>query len=121
MGRLVEFELPDGEAIVVEVAEPMNVPTVRGLDGNVVAERAQMSFEAAVSRIRPAVQEVIGQLHALKDEPDEVEIEFGLDLHAEAGAFVAQASADANFSITLTWHRGAHGHGDQATEGLSHG
>ena len=39
-----------------------------------------------------------------------MEIEFGLDLHAEAGAFVAQASADANFSVRLTWHKG----GEQA-------
>ena len=121
MGRLVEFELPDGDAVLVEVAEPTNtMPTVRGLDGNAVAERAQVSFEAAVSRIKPAVQEVIGQLHALKDEPDEVEIEFGLDLHAEAGAFVAQASADANFSITLTWHHHQDSHGHTG-EGQSHG
>ena len=56
-------------------------------------------------RIKPAVQGMIGQLHELSDEPDEVQIEFGLDLHAEAGAFVAQASADANFSVILTWHR----------------
>ena len=101
MGDWWSSNCPTGARSLVEVAGPMNVPTVRGLDGSVVAERAQMSFEAAVSRIKPAVQEVIGQLRALKDEPDEVEIEFGLDLHAEAGAFVAQASADANFSVTL--------------------
>ena len=109
MSRLVEFELPDGDVVLVEVADQMNVPSVRGFDGTAVAERAQMSFAAAVSRIKPAVQQMIGQLHGLKDEPDEVEIQFGLDLHAEAGAFVAQASADANFSVRLTWHHdGAH-------------
>jgi hypothetical protein len=104
MGRLVEFGLPDGDTVLVEVAGPQ-VPTVRGMDGSAVAERAQMTFEAAVGRIKPAVQGMIGQLHELSDEPDEVQIEFGLDLHAEAGAFVAQASADANFSVILTWHR----------------
>ena len=102
MGRLVEFGLPDGDSVLVEVAGPQ-VPTVRGMDGGAVVERAQMTFEAAVGRIAPAVQGMIGQLHALSEEPDEVQIEFGLDLHAEAGAFVAQASADANFSVLLTW------------------
>jgi len=105
MGRLVEFGLPDGDTVLVEVAGAQ-VPTVRGMDGGAVAERAQMSFQAAVGRIKPAVQGMIGQLHALSEEPDEVQIVFGLDLHAEARAFVAQASADANFSVVLTWrHR----------------
>ena len=107
MVRLVEFDIPDGDSILVEVDEPIQLPTVRGMDGGAVAERAQMTFEAAVARIKPAVQGMIGQLHGLADHPDEVEIQFGLDLHAEAGAFVAQASADANFSVRLTWrHRG---------------
>jgi Trypsin-co-occurring domain 1 len=111
MGRLVEFGLPDGDTVLVEVAGPQ-VPTVRGMDGGAVAERAQMTFEAAVSRIKPAVQGMIGQLRELSEEPDEVQIEFGLDLHAEAGAFVAQASADANFSVVLTWR-----HESDMTEG----
>jgi hypothetical protein len=102
MGRLVEFGLPDGDTVLVEVAGPQ-VPTVRGMDGGAITERAQMTFEAAVGRIKPAVQGMIGQLHGLSEEPDEVRIEFGLDLHAEAGAFVAQASADANFAVVLTW------------------
>ena len=79
MGRLVEFGLPDGDRVLVEVAGPQ------------------------VGRIKPAVRGMIRQLHALSEEPDEVRIEFGLDPHAEAGAFVAQASADANFSVALTW------------------
>src|SRR4051812_43529242 len=103
MARLVEFELPDGDMVLVEVAEPMQVPIVRGMDSGTVAERAQMTFETAVGRIKPAVQGMIGQLHALSEQPDEVTLAFGIDLHADAGAFVAHASADANFSVILTW------------------
>jgi hypothetical protein len=33
--------------------------------------------------------------------PDEVQVEFGLDLHAEVGAFIAAA----NFKTTITWRR----------------
>ncbi len=105
MGHLVEFGLPDGGTVLVEVDGPAQGPVVRGIDGGRVAERAQMSFEAAVGRIRPAVQGMIRELRALSNQPDEVQIEFGLNLHAEAGAFVAQACADANFSVTLTWRR----------------
>jgi hypothetical protein len=34
-----------------------------------------------------------------------VQVEFGLDLHAQAGAFIAAASATANFKIAMTWRR----------------
>jgi hypothetical protein len=112
MGRLTEFDLSDGGSVLVEVADagasrrvPYG-PTVRGLEGQAVAEHARVSFEAAVSRVQPAVQAMIRQLKDLSEQPDEVQLQFGLDLHAEAGAFVAQASADANFSVTLTWRRG---------------
>jgi hypothetical protein len=37
--------------------------------------------------------------------PDEVHIEFGLDLSAKVGAFIASASATANFKIAMTWRR----------------
>jgi hypothetical protein len=32
---------------------------------------------------------------------DEVQVEFGLDLHAEVGAFIAAA----NFKTAITWRR----------------
>ena len=66
MGHLVEFGLPDGDKVLVEVSGPAPGPVVRGMDGGVVAERAQISFEAAVSRIKPAVQGMIGQLRELE-------------------------------------------------------
>ena len=34
-----------------------------------------------------------------------MQVEFGLDLHAEAGAFIAAASATANFKIAMTWRQ----------------
>jgi hypothetical protein len=65
--------------------------------------QAQQSFEEAVSRIQPAVQGVIDQMLSLAQQPDEVCVEFGLDLHAEAGAFIAAAGSTANFTVKLTW------------------
>jgi hypothetical protein len=32
-------------------------------------------------------------------------VEFGLELNAEAGAFIASASTSANFRVSLTWRR----------------
>lgn len=100
----MEFESTLGGTVLVEVeGQPGGVVTRGGGSGAGMLIRAQQSFEEAVSRIRPAVQGVMEQMLSLDHAPDEVSVEFGIDLHAEAGAFVAAAGSKANFTITLTW------------------
>ncbi len=52
---------------------------------------------------------LVGKLRAIGDAagtpPDEVQVEFGLILRAEAGAVLAAASAGANYKVTMTWKR----------------
>ena len=123
MGRLVEFDLEDGGSVLIEVEEhegPVRpdmapvpgapppgstpgAPATRGLPSRVIPEQSRRTFEEGVDRVMPAVANVIVRLRALADQPDEVRVDFGLDLHAEAGAFVASASASANFSVSMTW------------------
>jgi len=67
--------------------------------------RAGQTFEAALDKIRPAAQAIIQKLRALHDPPDEIEVEFGLKLNAQAGAFIAAAGTEANYRVTLTWKR----------------
>jgi hypothetical protein len=73
----------------------------------ILSERALETFEQALARVRPAVDGVIAQLRSLAQAPDEGRVEFGLELHALAGAFIASASTSANFMVGLTWRRGA--------------
>ena len=68
-------------------------------------EKAQETFEAALDKIRPAAQTIIQKLRALHDPPDQIQVEFGLKLNAQAGAFIAAASTEANYKVTLTWKR----------------
>lgn len=108
MGQLVEFPLASGGSVLVQVSEYAAGPVTRGLKGADVTERAQQTFEEAVGRVKPAVEGVITQLRSLAETPDEVHVEFGLDLHAEAGAFIAAVSTTANFTVALSWQRSAH-------------
>ncbi len=108
MRRLVEFPLEQGGSVLVESVEVASGGDVtRGLRpaAERVTEVANRSFEKAVASIQPAAQSLLGRLRTLGDPPDEVQVEFGLDLHAEAGAFIAAASTGANFKVILTWHR----------------
>ncbi len=107
MGRLVEFSMNDGGTILVEVHDATLTagPVTRDLRGGQVTERARRTFEEAVERVEPAAQAIITRLRGMTHSPDEVQVEFGLDLHAEAGAFIAAAGATANFKIAMTWRR----------------
>ena len=121
MTRLVEFQLQDGGSVLVQVDEAAAGPVTRGLgDSRTVTEQARLTFEDAISRVQPAAQSLISrlrarvqpaaqalvsQLRSLVDAPEEIGVEFGLELSAEAGAFIASASSTANFKVTLTWRR----------------
>jgi hypothetical protein len=109
MKRLVEFPSDNGN-ILVEV-EDVGLPgeTRRGLSTSTVIDRAQTSFEDALERARPMASSLVEKLRALGDSagnpPDEVQVEFGIVLSAEAGAVLAAASASANYKVTMTWKR----------------
>ncbi|MFF1383750.1 CU044_2847 family protein [Arthrobacter sp. NPDC058288] len=101
----MEFPTDGGGTVLLEVSDSTGGLVTRGGGQGGVFARAQQTFERALSNIRPAVQGVIDELTALPDKPDEVSVKFGLDLHAEAGAFIAAASTSSNFTVTLTWRR----------------
>ena len=108
MPRLVEFRLEEGGTLLVQVPDAdTDGQVTRGLrPGQVathVADQAQRTFEEALDRVQPAAQSLIQRLRRVSDTPEEVHIEFGLNLHAEAGAFIAAASTEANFRVSLTW------------------
>jgi hypothetical protein len=108
MRHLVEFPLQDGGTILVQVDEP--VPEggiVKAASAGEVLEKAEQSFEDALDRIKPAAATIISRLRGLSDPPDEIEVEFGLTLNAKAGAFIAAAGAEANYTVKLTWKREA--------------
>ena len=104
--QLVEFPLESGGSVLVEVDDAASGgPVTRGLRDQRVTETARQSFEQAISHVQPAANALLGRLRAMADAPDEVVVEFGLQLSAEAGAFIASASSSATFTVSLTWRR----------------
>jgi hypothetical protein len=106
MKRLIEFDLQDGGVIVVEVDEPEPEGgfELTARPGGIVTRTGQ-TFEDMLERIKPAASAIIGKLRGLSDPPDEMTVEFGLKMSAEAGAVIAVAGAEANYKVTLSWKR----------------
>lgn len=106
---LAEFQLEDGGSVLVQVTDG------HVADGGVtrgwgdrdmrVVEQAQQSFERAVARVQPAVQGLLNELRSLAETPEQIQVEFALQLSAEVGAFIAGASTSGNFKVTMTWNR----------------
>ena len=67
-----------------------------------IVYKARVSFEAAIETVRP-VAEIL--MRKLKDmaSPQEIEVEFGIKVNAEAGAIISSVSAEANFRVSLKW------------------
>jgi NTP-dependent ternary system trypsin peptidase co-occuring protein len=107
--RLVEFTLADGGTVLVQVdddpASQGDVTRGWGDRQQAVVQQAQQTFEQAVSRVQPAIQGLLHQLRSLAETPEEIQVEFGLQLSAEVGAFVAGASTTGNFKVSMTWER----------------
>ena len=109
--RLVEFPLEDGGTVLVQAEDGT---AAGGDDGGEVTRgwgnrdervvlQAQQSFEQAVGRVQPAVQALVRRLRSVAESPEEIKVDFGLELSAEVGAFVAGASSTGNFAVSMTW------------------
>ena len=106
--RLVEFPLDQGGSVLVEVDEPPAGPVMRGIskDRSTLVEKADKTFEDATAAVTPAARSLIARLRSVDDPPDEVAIEFGVQLSAQTGAFIHPCS-EANFTVSMTRRRSA--------------
>jgi hypothetical protein len=105
MKRLVEFPLEeDGTFMLVEVEETDQGGLVQASLSETIA-KARITLEESLEKVKPAAKHIIRQIRKLPDPPDEVQVSFGLKLSAEAGAVLASASTEANYTVTLTWTR----------------
>nr|WP_254552879.1 CU044_2847 family protein [Kitasatospora sp. MMS16-BH015] len=79
-------------------------PVGRGAAGAAAGvARAAESFEQALDGARAAAESALAVFRGGVLAPDEVEIEFGVKLSAEAGALIARTAADAHLTVRLTW------------------
>ncbi|MGK5170776.1 CU044_2847 family protein [Geodermatophilus sp. CPCC 205761] len=106
----MEYPLEAGGSVLIQVEDghdgDAEVTRGWGDRDRRVVEQARESFEQAVARVQPAVQGLVRQLRSLADSPDAISVEFGLELSAEVGAFVAGASTKGNFKVSMTWQPG---------------
>ncbi|MET8225108.1 CU044_2847 family protein [Streptomyces sp. NPDC005301] len=105
--RTVEVPVGDGgdEVVRVQIREVDESLVRVGRAGRAVA-RAERSLGEMLDTVRPVADSFVGRFRDLADAPDEITLEFGVSLSAEADVVIASTATQANFSVTLTWNRG---------------
>jgi hypothetical protein len=104
--NLIELPLETGGTVAVEVRDAASDrPVMRGIDPKQTAGKVVQTFENALAELRPAVEAVVLRFKDLTVAPQLVAIEFGVKFSADAKAYIASASAEANFKVTLSWKR----------------
>lgn len=128
MQRIAIFTTEDGGEVAIQVADdgavpssagsgtveaPPEGPTFRGIPDDRLAsrgaptgrlvERTQRSLDDVLAHSRPAVAALVRQVRGQEDAPDELEVEFGIQVSLEVGAYIAAASSQANFRVTMRW------------------
>jgi hypothetical protein len=109
MKRLVEFPFDQDGRVLVEVDDPPGGSVTCGLGKNrsTLVEDADRTFEDATAAVIPAARSLIARPRAIDAPPNEVGIEFGVQLSAQTEAFIAAVAAEANFKVSMTRRRRA--------------
>jgi Trypsin-co-occurring domain 1 len=100
--QLARFGLEDGGWAIVELNDvdpELRVASV-GRSGRILD--AGSNFEDALRSVARVANAAIAQFR--ESSPNEVEIQFGVRLSAEAGAVIASNSGEGHLHIKLAWH-----------------
>ncbi|MFJ8041325.1 CU044_2847 family protein [Kitasatospora sp. NPDC096147] len=112
MAQYAEFVTAEGAVVRVEQAagavagaDPYGMQPV-GRGAAQAVERAGETFEQALTGVRSAAESALAVFRGGSLAPDEVELEFGVKLTAEAGALIARTAAEAHLTVRLSWAPG---------------
>ena len=129
MQRIAVFTTEDGGEVAIEVdddaparapgsagADAIGAPpgvtirgipdgalTTRGIPNGRLVEHTQQNLDEVLAHTRPAVTALLRQLRGQVDTPDEIDVEFGIQISLDVGACIARASSAANFRVTMRW------------------
>jgi hypothetical protein len=105
VSQLLEFD-SHGAAVFVEVDEVADLQSERVTRGGRSADavvRAGEGLEQMLARLGPLVSGIVTKLREAPDWPDQIEVEFGVRLSADANVIIVRSGGEANFRIALRW------------------
>jgi hypothetical protein len=107
MEQLLRFESGGGTVFVEVADDEPGIERATRVDDVVI--KARESLESALEQVRVVANVTLAKLGNLARQPEQVEVQFGIRLTAEAGAVIARTEAEGHLQVKLTWSRSAAG------------
>ncbi|MGP8303610.1 CU044_2847 family protein [Streptomyces inhibens] len=107
MAPLARIPLGDGGCILVEAPTALEGPVKAGRVSDAIRDLPG-SLQGALEPVTAAARATLNQLR--KAGPDEITVEFGIDLAVEAGAVITKSGANCHLKVTMMWKRNHPGH-----------
>ncbi|MFF3729747.1 CU044_2847 family protein [Streptomyces sp. NPDC002476] len=111
--RIARIEMPDGTPVwarvsgAEELTRPARGPAFTDIGYGDFVDQVQARVESLNAVVTSVARSLAEPLRAVR--PDEVSVEFGIELTAKAGKVVgllADGEAKGGITVTLTWHGG---------------
>ncbi|MEU2283186.1 CU044_2847 family protein [Streptomyces sp. NPDC013178] len=118
MAPLTRIPLEGGGSVLVEQTVSLgDGPVKAGRIGDAVHD-VPVTLQRALEPVAQAAQAALDQLR--KARPDEITVEFGVDLAFEAGAVITRSQAGCHLNVTVSWKSDGSGqqHADERTAAL---
>ncbi|MFF7130473.1 CU044_2847 family protein [Streptomyces sp. NPDC008240] len=96
-----------GGCILVEQQAEWDGPVKAGRISDVVRE-LPVTLEGALEPVTQAVRATLDQLR--KARPDQINVEFGVDLAFETRAVITKSQASCHLKVTVSWKSDGSGH-----------
>ncbi|MFF3334737.1 CU044_2847 family protein [Streptomyces sp. NPDC002888] len=107
MTPLTRIPLDGGGCVLIEQPGVWDGPVKAGRAGDAVRELPG-TLQGALEPVTDAARATLDQLR--KARPDEITIEFGVDLAFEAGAVITKSQASCHLKVTMSWKSDDAGH-----------
>ncbi|MFD5463381.1 CU044_2847 family protein [Kitasatospora sp. NPDC127059] len=102
MPHIARIPLEGGGSVLVEAPAAAEGPVKAGRVGDAIRD-LPVSLEGALTPVTEAARATLQQLR--KAGPDEITVEFGVDLAVEAGAVITKTGATCHLKVTVMWKR----------------
>ncbi|MFE2941506.1 CU044_2847 family protein [Streptomyces sp. NPDC059255] len=106
MGSVVRIPLEDGDTVLLEIlgdgADGADGPVKAGRLGDLVDE-LPIGLRAVLQPVTTASRTILEQLRQV--QPDELEVEFGVNLAGRAGAVITSTEASCHLKVRLQWNK----------------
>ncbi|GAA1408087.1 hypothetical protein GCM10009639_57590 [Kitasatospora putterlickiae] len=106
MAAVARIPLENGGWVLLEAAGTAEGPVKAGRMGEAIRD-LPMSLQGALVPVTTAAHAALDELRRIG--PDEIAVEFGVDLSFEAGAVITKSAANCHLLVRALWRQGGPG------------